>query len=186
MEEDKVTTLEPGRAGPPATRSPASQDRRGGQGAEATRAGPELEESTLPGGGTGSNKEYEISFLIRAEEDAREVLELVKSMQGEVSLEGPVAKISLAYPIKKETHAYFGYFHFLLSPDVLQSLDKALTMKQKVLRFLIITPPVAKYKEKKVVLPKRARVALKPLSTRPSKPISNEALEKKIEEILGG
>lgn len=131
-------------------------------------------------------KEYEISFLTQDEAGKDSVLGLLRREGGEVFMEGPVEKIVLAYDIEKHTSAYFGYFHFRLSPDKLPVLQHDLTTDNAVLRFLIVTPPFAKTKPRSSGRPKAVSspgsVPAKPAPE--SMPLSNEALEKKIEEIL--
>lgn len=130
-------------------------------------------------------KEYEVGFLVREESKAREVVDAVKAAGGEVTLEGPVNRIRLAYQIDKQTEALFGFTQFMMDPAAAKALEKALTMNPDVLRFLILTPPPLKEKPRK---PREAmpRPASKPYPSRaPEAPtLSNEALEKKIEEIL--
>ena len=136
---------------------------------------------------TPDKKDYEISFLAREEAGAHEVLRTVSRLGGEVIFEGPLERIALAYKIEKEISAYFGYFHFRFSPDGMKSLRHELETSKSVLRFLIIHPPLTKTKPRLV-----PRVRQQPSSApapveakrMPSLPLSNEALERKIEEIL--
>lgn len=127
-----------------------------------------------------NKKEYELSFLSKTEEGSREVLETIKSQGGEVSFESPVNKISLAYKIEKESSAFFGYVFFSAQTDAIKHIDEALRLKGNILRFLIITPPFEKNKPKAAISPKSR--PQKPAEA--NQPLSNEALEKKIEEIL--
>ncbi len=130
-------------------------------------------------------KSYEISFLAKNEGDVEQVLKTLKSAGGEITSEGPIAKINLAYPIKKQHSAYFGYFHFSAEPTGLEQLKNDLNINPAVLRFLIITPPLIRDKAKPFVAAKR-RLPSTPLVTekRPPLPLSNEALEKQLKEIL--
>lgn len=131
------------------------------------------------------NKEYEISFLTKEEGGGAEIMKLLKQHAFEVEFENPAKKIALAYKIKKELNAYFGFIHAKGDPSEIKNLTHDLESNPQILRFLIITPPFSKAKT----------VSQKPRPTRISKPkaeteektnlpISNEALEKKIEEIL--
>lgn len=131
-------------------------------------------------------KEYEISFLGQDEAGKDAVLNLLRREGGEVVLEGPVEKIALAYDIEKHSSAYFGYFHFRLSPDRLPALQNDLGTENAVLRFLIVTPPFAKTKPRSLGRPKTVSSSgSAPAKPAPeSLPLSNEALEKRIEEIL--
>ncbi len=131
-------------------------------------------------------KEYEISFLAQDEAGKDAVLSLLRREGGEVLMEGPVEKIALAYDIEKNSSAYFGYMHFRLTPDKLPALQKDLGTENAVLRFLIVTPPFAKTKPRgpgrPKTVPSSGSAPMKPLPE--AMPLSNEALEKKIEEIL--
>lgn len=138
-----------------------------------------------------ARKEYEISFLSKSEDVAAEAAQLVRLNGGEIMAEGPVEKIALAYPIDKEAAAYFGYLHFAAEPAALPPLQAALRTNPKIMRSLIITPPFLKPKIQSVGRPKDRPIAggeIGPVETktRPPEPLplSNEALEKKIEEIL--
>ena len=98
----------------------------------------------------------------------------------------------LAYQIKKENEAYFGYLHFLANTDKIKNISDDLKLNQKVLRFLIITPPITKMMRmatpriiKKTFQPRAVeRMEIKKPSPAPTATLSNEALEKKLEEIL--
>jgi ribosomal protein S6 len=132
---------------------------------------------------TDETKEYEIAFLVRDEKEAEEVLGIIARFGAEAVFHGPVEKISLAYPIKKETSAYFGYFHFALDPQKIASLAYELRMNPAIIRFLIVSPPFVKIKAKIIQKTKRAPQPAVERKIEPL-PLSNEALEKKIEEIL--
>lgn len=129
-------------------------------------------------------KEYEISFLIKEEKDVEEILRAIGRLGAEIVFQGPVEKISLLYPIKKETSAYFGYCHFSLIPEKLASLSQELRANQIIIRFLIVSPPFVKVKARSS--PKIKSRGPQPIVERKKEPspLSNEALEKKIEEIL--
>lgn len=132
---------------------------------------------------TDETKEYEIAFLARDEKEAEGVLGVIARFGAEVIFHGPVEKISLAYPIKKETSAYFGYFHFTLDSQKIASLARELRMNSAVIRFLIVSPPFVKTKAKIIQKTKRTPQPAVDRKIEPL-PLSNEALEKKIEEIL--
>ena len=136
---------------------------------------------------SGDKKEYEIAFLTKDETGAENVGSFLKQHEAEIIRESAAKKINLAYKIKKEPSAYFGCFHFAVYPEKLKTIDHDLKINPAVLRFLITTPPFIK--QKPAVLPKtRGRIApvRSPADSfpKPPLPLSNEALEKKIEEIL--
>lgn len=141
---------------------------------------------------------YELGFLARTEEDAAHALALLQQHHVTVLFQGPAQKIKLAYPIKKETFAIFGYIHFSAPSSVLPVLQTDLNNNTHILRFLVITPPLrgmqdtrgevsssrrrdssVRGKQKSAEQP--APVVQKPIR---EAELTNEALEKKLEEIL--
>ncbi len=138
-------------------------------------------------------KKYEISFLVKNENGQQEIIKTLESHQALIIDSGNISRISLAYQIKKETGAYFGYLHFSANTDKIKNISDDLVLNQEVLKFLIITPPIAKMIRmagpmgsrivKKTFQPKEMeKTEIKKLE--PATTLSNEALEKKLEEIL--
>lgn len=129
-------------------------------------------------------KKYELSFLVKEEGDEKKVLEFISKEGGFIDLEPQSTKVSMAYPINGFNQAYFGYVHFSVAPEAIASLEHELVTRDFVLRHLIITPPFVKDSK-----PKQAEKAAeaKPEGKQEagkSEPLTNEELEKKIEEIL--
>lgn len=133
-----------------------------------------------------NKKDYEISFLCKEEGGPDELRKFIIRSGGEVLLEGPVERIALAYKIKKEAAAYFGYFHFSMEPAAVKAMESDLNTSAFVLRYLIITPPFVKPKPRGTGRPKAQGAPVQAAEKKPVEglPLSNEALEKKIEEIL--
>jgi len=138
-------------------------------------------------------KDYEIGFLAKDEKGTEVVLSTLKQRGAEILLEGPVERITLAYPIEHETSAFFGYMHFRVAPAALADIRGDLAHQPSVLRSLIITPPFMKQKPRWDGGKSRPIAAKLPTTTTASQsapepkaslPLSNEALEKQIEEIL--
>ena len=133
-------------------------------------------------------KDYEIGFLAEDETGAGKVLQTLTAHGAEILLEGSVERVVLAYSILHRTAAHFGYFHFRIAPEGAELLKKALKAPAGIMRFLIITPPFAKPKPRWENRARRTTTAA-PVTTQSAEapaplPLSNEALEKKIEEIL--
>ncbi len=142
-------------------------------------------------------REYEIGYLAKEENDRQEIMKLLSGYRAVILNEGKTSKINLSYPIKKEKSAYFGFIWFSLEPEFIKELTEKIKLNGKILRFLIITPPV-QLRDKKIAL--RAREIIKPpkIKKQPSLEgeqikiqkeetpavIDNELLEKKLEEIL--
>ena len=129
-------------------------------------------------------KDYEISYLAKSEGGEEEVRQAIKREAGEILLDNPAQRIVLAYPIKKEKSAYFGYVHFCMDSERMAALDHDLRTKADILRFLLITPPFAKTRLRSALRPRTAETVEKKPAPAPPTPLSNEDLEKKIEEIL--
>lgn len=135
---------------------------------------------------------YEIGFLATEEGGAQAVLEALKRRGAEILLEGPVEKIALSYAVKHQTSAYFGYMHFRVAPDAVRVIADDVKGHAAILRSLVVTPPLMKPKprwEGSKLRPQRVPVGTAPQQPMPeapksSLPLSNEALEKQIEEIL--
>ena len=64
-------------------------------------------------------KHYEIGFLLKAEDKKADLAKILKASGAEITEEGPVSGIKLAYPIKKENFAYFGFVRFLAEPSAM-------------------------------------------------------------------
>lgn len=128
-----------------------------------------------------SGREYEISFILK-NDDQSLILKALKDNAFAILKETALNKVKLAYPIKKENQAYFGYVNFQGQPGSITDLIAGLKMLPEALRFLIITPPIVK-KTRENGFSSRRRFIKKEIINAPAV-LSNEALEKKIEEIL--
>lgn len=127
-------------------------------------------------------KKYEIAFLSKTEESSP-ILQSLTNRGLVILSENPLTKIRLAYPIKKENFAYFGYVHFEGDPAAIKNLRADLKLNPEVLRYLVITRPFGE-KEVKKSEPAESAEPKEKLSLSPESVLTNEALEKKIEEIL--
>ena len=130
-----------------------------------------------------THKEYELGYILRAEEDRSQVVKLLENHKAQITEDGHVRRVALQYPIEKVTNAFFGFFRFRMEPGLAKDLEGDLRAEKSVLRSLII------------VLSKEALAAAsgrKPYAKSAEKapvevatgPLSNEALQEKIEEIL--
>ncbi len=129
-------------------------------------------------------KPYEISFLLRSEEDAAVIVKKLSDMGAEISNEGPVNRVSLAYPIKRETSAYFSYIHFSAKSEIIKSVSDSLNLEPKVVRFLIITPPIEKMVPRRTDFRRPTEEVGESVKPPKIEPLSNAELEEKLEEIL--
>jgi len=149
-----------------------------------------------------NNNNYELSFWLssRLEEKAIEqkfnnlLKQLEKSGALIIFSQSPQLK-QLAYPIKKERNAYFGYIQFGFSKDSLVSLEEELRIDNDLIRFMLLNikpkekqedsrpafrKPVFK-KERKEEKPSFAKTIE---DKKEEKVISLEELDKKLSEIL--
>jgi len=119
-----------------------------------------------------NKKKYEIAFMLKTE-DSSLVPQILKKSGFVVLTESSLTKIRAAY---------FGYCHFEAAANAIKDLNSDLTLKPEILRFLIITPPFVKREAaKKFIPPERSE---KVESALPEPALTNEALEKKIKELL--
>ncbi|HEY4498066.1 MAG TPA: 30S ribosomal protein S6 [Candidatus Paceibacterota bacterium] len=130
-------------------------------------------------------KLYEISFLVKDEEGMKKVIDELGRFGAEIVFSGELESIKLAYPIRHLNSAYFGYLHFNLDPLKINDLNEALKLKAEFVRFLIVTPPIPSQEQRP-----RERLAKPverpPFAERSNTLLSNEVLEEKLGEILGG
>ncbi|MEK7147240.1 MAG: 30S ribosomal protein S6 [Patescibacteria group bacterium] len=133
-------------------------------------------------------KEYEIAFILKTE-DPYVVKQALNNRGFSIFNESPINKLRLAYPIKKELQAYWGYCGFSAVPAGIKELSDDLKLQSAVLRFLIISLPkkTGQKTESRTLRRfspvKQYEKVEKPVYEK-NKILSNEALEKKLEEIL--
>ncbi|OGY63950.1 MAG: hypothetical protein A3I89_00635 [Candidatus Harrisonbacteria bacterium RIFCSPLOWO2_02_FULL_41_11] len=135
-------------------------------------------------------RDYELSFLVVDKGSETAVGETLNRHGAEVFYQSPVTQIQLAYPVKKNKQAYFGFLQFRSLPEAIEKVAKTLQLDKTVLRFLVITPPIRKREERALKSRsgfrqqrERAPEAVSP-SVSSNRALTNEALEEKLEEIL--
>ena len=142
-------------------------------------------------------KTYEIAYLLKPSIPEGETLNYVSRLNGIIEDQKGTIIASpeprprlLAYPIKKEKRAYFGWVEFRLSPERAGDMTKNIKTADYLLRHLIVE------REPERVATRRAGAAQKSTDARRPRPILRErekpeeqldleALDKKLEEILG-
>jgi ribosomal protein S6 len=138
---------------------------------------------------------YEFSFLVKTEEDVAEVTKLLASHGAEIVSEGAVRHIPLSYPIEKQNEAFFGFLHARIAADHAKAIEKEAQLNKTILRFLLVllprtpqpAPPRPRGERPEPgAVPSLVSDRDRAASPRPVDPavLSNEELEKKIEEIL--
>ena len=138
-------------------------------------------------------KTYELALLLKSESDAPRVVEFVRQHGGEMVSEPRAKKLALAYTIKGNTEAVFASCVFKASGEEVKSLERDLAMRQEVIRSMVLVTPPRSERQAPLTpyfpMQKRGRPSIAGTSSasepRPavSHPLSNEALERKIEEI---
>ncbi len=90
-------------------------------------------------------KQYEGCFLLKSsipkEETEKEISfieETIKKNGGEIIKKEPWGTKRLAYPIKKNTDAFYYLFFFKASPDMILPIDLFLKRRESILRYLFL------------------------------------------------
>jgi|SRR3989344_2061445 len=149
-----------------------------------------------------TNKQnYELAFhIIPSLEEAdvqRTRQELEKSVidhGGVISFSKDPERVRLAYPIKHQTSAYFGFFNFNLeSPESLNQIRDELRLKGNVLRSLLLKHEEESQTKKEDVIRRlamaekrkaRAKQAEKQASQKDAPKMDEKVLDEKLEEII--
>lgn len=130
--------------------------------------------------------EYRLSFLVK-DEDADGVRAALSRSGAEIAKEQTLVKVRLAYPVKKHQFGFAGAFVFRTDPAGVPEALRAVSRAEGVLRAMV-TREFPGEDEKKMSVPAatdRARITRRGARERVYRSqLSNEALEKKIEEIL--
>ena len=140
---------------------------------------------------------YEIAFLAKDEANDA-VKKLILKHKGEITKENPVQKLRLAYKIKNENFAFFGNLIFAMAPESAADLKTDLNLEAGLLRHFFRkarkrraeesgTGGMAEGKPTGASFRERSRsfLGFRTDTKKPTEPVlTNEALEKKIEEIL--
>jgi len=141
-------------------------------------------------------KNYEVAYILTpslAEEEvltfAAKISALIEEQKGVIKHLQEPKRHKLAYPVNKERNAYFGWTTFRLIPSSIAALEKKLKLETSIMRYLIIeeetrlkapvfrTPTAKPGTVKIVAVPREAEKSEEKLDL--------EALDKKLEEILG-
>lgn len=82
--------------------------------------------------------QYELTFLLNAEEDAKKIKEYLTLLSAEKLTEHTWGKKMLAYPIKKKDSAYFFNWIFELPQNKLMEFRKKLAFNEQLVRYLLL------------------------------------------------
>ena len=145
------------------------------------------------------NNNYELSFWFSSRLEEKAIEQKFDNLSKQLEKSGALIIFSqspqlkqLAYPVKKERNAYFGYIQFELSKDSLVRLEEGLRMNDDLIRFMVLNmKPKEKqkvprsifrkpvFKEQKSKKEEKEKEGLKEEEV-----ISLEELDKKLSEIL--
>ena len=100
-----------------------------------------------------TKNEYELSYLLApevAEEkldlETTELLKIISENGGKATESNAPKKRWLAYPVKKQSQAYFGVIYFNIDKENISEIKKNLSFNKNVLRFLIVNKSLKKTK----------------------------------------
>ena len=143
------------------------------------------------------SKNYELAYLLSPsvpEEAALtwtgKLTNLITDNKGVIRRVNEPRKKRLAYPVKKANEAYFGYTTFSMAPGNTHAINKMLKADKDILRYLLTEeeietrPPLLRPLYTKRVPPKPRPILREP-ELKPEEKLDLEALDKKLEEILG-
>lgn len=142
-------------------------------------------------------KSYEIAYLLPSSIPEEEILahagkisSLIEDARGAVKRVEEPKRRRLAYPIEKQQNAYFGWTTFRMVPELLANLDKKIRGSTEILRYLIAEEveipvsirPLRTIPRQRITVPAETPTAG---DTPAEEKLDLEALDKKLEEILG-
>lgn len=139
---------------------------------------------------------YELCYLIISPDTEAEIAGLLSSCQSDILHQGQVSEIRLAYPIKKQQSAFFGFARFSTLPANAVPIKTSLAQNQRILRSMLIklSPKQLRNQVQATVNNERGTVNSEQGKVFQSKPseskeprsavLTNQALEEKLEEIL--
>lgn len=135
-------------------------------------------------------REYEISYFVTTPEAEAELLAELKKCGIAVSSKTELAPRTLAYPILKQTSAFFGCAKFVAAPEAIAELRTSVRHLSGLLRHLVVHSsarpvPTRVPGSSRAEDPPTPDVAVgAPVPKIEPAALSNEALEKKLKEML--
>jgi small subunit ribosomal protein S6 len=153
---------------------------------------------------------YEMLFIIPnkfTDDEAKGIFEkvgqLLKSLEGKITLENYWGKKKFAYPINHEYYGYYGLYEFDLERTLIAEVNNKLRLDNNVLRFLIIKKDVkneeqvkkdqkikAKIEDKKAKVEKEKEEEIKKTTKKSTskkeadKKIDLKTLDEKLDDVL--
>ena len=81
---------------------------------------------------------YELTVMVRNEGDIENVKTLLETYKGKITEEKKWGKRELAYPVKKETSAYYFTYQMEVGGSEISDFKKKMNFDDKVLRYLLL------------------------------------------------
>lgn len=81
---------------------------------------------------------YEMTLLLPEEAESIEINKYITSLEGKIEKEEKWGKKMLAYPIKKNTSAYYIYYILDIEENKVKELKKQLNFNEKLIRYLLL------------------------------------------------
>ena len=126
-------------------------------------------------------KYYELAYIISSklsEEEAKNIKQKIETSiqekEGILDFSEELKKISLSYPIEKETQAYLGSVKFFLKKEDINKIEKEVKEEKNIFRFILCNKKKIEIKESDEKKP----------SSRRKKKAELKDIEKKLDEIL--
>ncbi len=82
---------------------------------------------------------YELTVIVRTEKDADAVKAIIKEFDAKVEKEQKWGKRDLAYPIKKETSAFYFTYQIGADPKTISDMKKKMNYDEKIIRYLLLS-----------------------------------------------
>lgn len=84
--------------------------------------------------------EYELTFIFPKEnkEMSKTIADYLKKAKAEIKIKEDWGVKTLAYPIKKQTEAYYLYFEVEMNPASLKTLEFDIKLDEVLLRSLVV------------------------------------------------
>lgn len=84
-------------------------------------------------------KSYELTVLVREEGDIESVKKMIADYRGRITGELKWGKRELAYPIKKESEAFYFTYQVKLNPEDVSDFKKKMNYDERVIRYLLLS-----------------------------------------------
>lgn len=139
-------------------------------------------------------KKYEIAYILSSSiaeeavtEHSQKIAARIEAEKGIISHSETPQKRRLAYPIGKESNGYFGWIKFTALPDAIAGLEKNLKAEASLLRHLIVEDTIPQQQFGRMPRPASTPIPAVPpkREEEADERLDLEALDKKLEEILG-